>query len=73
MFHLYDTDGNGYLDSSVSVCAARSIMRRAQEVESIIEQMMSVARYLEWDTIELEPVGDVHAVRIHARCRSCVT
>lgn len=27
-----------------------------QEVDCIIEQMMSVARYLDWDTVELEPV-----------------
>lgn len=25
-------------------------------MESIIEQMMNVARYQQWDTIELEPV-----------------
>lgn len=28
-----------------------------QEVEGIIEQMMNVARYQHWDTVELEPVG----------------
>jgi hypothetical protein len=34
---------NGYLDN--------------KEIESIIEQMMNVAKYQQWDTIELEPVG----------------
>ncbi|CAK5088554.1 unnamed protein product [Meloidogyne enterolobii] len=42
VFHVYDNDGNGYLDH--------------KEVESIIEQMMNVARYQQWDTIELEPI-----------------
>jgi hypothetical protein len=26
-------------------------------MESIIEQMMNVARYQQWDTVELEPVS----------------
>ncbi|KAI6188592.1 Diacylglycerol kinase [Aphelenchoides besseyi] len=42
VFHVYDSDDNGYLDN--------------KEMESIIEQMMNVARYQQWDTIELEPI-----------------
>lgn len=43
MFHVYDSDANGFLDKA--------------EIESIIEQMMNVARYQQWDTSDLEPVS----------------
>ena len=42
VFHVYDSDGNGFLDKS--------------EIDGIIEQMMNVARYQQWDTIELEQI-----------------
>ncbi|CAB3402970.1 unnamed protein product [Caenorhabditis bovis] len=42
VFHIYDSDANGFLDKS--------------EVDGIIEQMMNVARYQQWDTIELEQI-----------------
>lgn len=68
MFRLYDTDGNGVLDTNVSKIWEKFFelwfylkkkmgFDYAQEMDCIVNQMMNVAEYLGWDVSELKPVS----------------
>ena len=52
MFRMYDTDKNGFLDQV--------------EMDSIIDQMMTVADYMGWETNELRPVSLLQWLQMHA-------
>ena len=35
-----------------------------QEMDSIVDQMMTVAEYIGWETKELRPVNDLYTIQI---------
>ncbi|KAJ8947322.1 hypothetical protein NQ314_008645 [Rhamnusium bicolor] len=54
MFRLYDTNGDGVLDTN--------------EMDCIVNQMMTVAEYLGWDVSELKPLHNKCVSQVKAEC-----